>query len=254
MSYHRLISYPRGLSFALVILVFSYSEAFSASAESSATVSWATAFSAFPAATSIYNAGEDLLTPSQSVTFNVDPSNGATQGLNFGDSDTGASALADGSLLLAQSRASNGTAVLSASMFSVLLFEGMGSGLLSITVPYTLSSLVQPGAGSSTVTIFASLDIIDFAGDSTPAVFPEPTVSLDDSGLGSPNDLTGVLSLEYNYDENADLAAILNIGVVTESTATPVKSVPIPGGIVLAIPALLPFFASRKKHYRNRPT
>jgi len=254
LSYQRLFSCPRALLFAIVIFAVTGSEAFGVTAESSASVSWATAFSAFPAATTIYNAGEDLLSPAQSATFNVDPSNSVTQGLNFGDAETGASALADSSLLLAESHASNGTAVLSLSIFSVLQFEGLVSGLLSLTIPYTLSTLVQPCVGSSTVTVFASLDIIDFLGNSTPAVTPEPTATLDDSGLGSPNDLTGVLSLAFSYDENTDLAAVLNIGIVSESTATPIKSVPIPGGIALAIPALLPLFASRKKRHFNRTT
>ena len=255
MSYQRFFTRPQVVLLTYALTYFPLTVAFGATAQSTASVSWASAFSVFPEASSIYNAGEDLLAPDQTASFSNNPTNSGAQGLNFGDLDTGASGLADANLLLAESHATDGTAMLSVTMFSVLYFEDMESGSLNITVPYTLSTLVQPYVGSSTVTVFASLDIIDFLGNTTSGVTPEPSASLDDSGLGSPNDLTGILSLEYDYNGNSDLAAILTISVITESTATPrtLKTVPIPGGIALAIPALLPWFASRKDRVKKTP-
>ncbi len=246
LTHQHLFTRPSTLLFAIFFLTLSCSKALAATAQSTASVSWATAFSAFPAASSIYSAGEDLLVPNQSLSFSGNPTNAATQGLNYGDAATGASAIADAGSLFAESHATNGTAAVSASMFSILYFDEMESGLLSVTVPYTLSTLVQPGVGSSTVRLFASLTIFDFDGD-TVEIAPETDPALDDTGLGLPNDLTGMLSLEFQYDGSEDQGAVLNIGVFAESTATTVETVPIPGGLALALPVLFPLFANRKK-------
>ncbi len=248
MSHLRIFARRKVFSLALVVLDFSCSEAFGVTAQSSATVSWATAFSSFPTASSLYDAGESLSPPDQSVSFSTDPTNSLTQGLNFGDVNNGASALADGSSLFVESHTTNGSAAVSASMYSILYFDPKDTGpnTLNITVPYTLSTLVQLGVGSASVNIFASLTIFDFNGN-TRVDAADPNPALDDIGLGRPNDVTGILSLQLPYNVSDDQGAVLNISVLAESTAAPVKTVPIPGGVALALPMLLPLLASRQK-------
>lgn len=225
-----------------------YSQA--ASAQSTATVSWASSFACTSAAGmqnmpfESYLAGTELATAVAVQYQNQCPSGAAPHQALFDDGNASASAIADSTSLIVSSSAVNGTAAAQGSMTQ--LFNLSGQGTLTINLPYEFSTQVDFGAGQSTLTLFASwkkytqFGVLSGGFDATPLVF-------NDNGLGAPNDLTSVLALPIAYDAN-DSIAILNFSLISSSVATepPVETVPIPGGIVLLIPALFPLFASKK--------
>lgn len=228
----------------LICILFS-NATIAAMAESSAIVSWSAAYPAGNAVYQSYKVGEDLTNPSQTSEFTSQPPTDlAPQSLSLLTPTTNASVFANASTLTVQSSSSNGDAGAEALMSAFFLFSGAGT--LSISIPYTLSTLVSDNTGNTTVGILASLETFDEFNFSTGITEPTPVV-LFDGGLGAPNNTTGSLSLQIPFNEATDFYGILNVSVFSESSVTPVETVPIPGGVVLAIPALLPLFASRKK-------
>ena len=229
------------------LLCFIAGAASAAIAEGTAVISWSAAYTADDAVFQSYKVGEDLSDPAlnQSIQFTNDPpSDLAPQSLNLSTATTSASVLANATTLTVHSESSNGDIGAEALMSAVFFFSG--SGTLDISIPYTLSTSVQNNNGDATVAILASLEKFDGFNVSTGIDEPTPVV-LFDNGFGAQGDATGMLSLQIPYNDAADFYAVLNLTVFSESSAVPVKTVPIPGGVALILPVLLPFFASRGK-------
>lgn len=185
--------------------------------------------------------------------YSTAPTNNSPQSLIYGDAATGASAFADATSLIVESHATNGHAEVDSSMSDLFFFAGQGTGVLSIAADYTLTSFVLPTGGFSSVSIDGSLTTYDGMGIETGTVNLSPVHYIDDTGLGTPNDLTCMLSLQIAFNENVDLYAVLSLSIfsITDAVTVTPKTVPIPGGIALAIPALLPLFATRKRRCSN---
>ena len=216
-------------------------------AESTATVSWSSAIAPNDLLLQSYSVGEDLLQPDDSAVFILTPpTNGVPQSLSLTTPSNSADILADATTLTVQSAANNGSIGAEALFSANYLFEGLGTGMVDISIPYTLSALSGVTTGSTTVGVVALFEKFN---DSDVSNGPAATTSagLEVLGIGTPNDLTGILSLQVPFNEAIDFSAVLDIIVFSESSAVPVETVPIPGGLALALPALLPFFASCRR-------
>lgn len=245
------------VSNALIALVFGifvclYSpKSEAALAESTATVSWSSAIPSNELVFQSYAVGEDLDSPDDQSSFILMPPTNATpQSLTLTTPPNQASVLANATTLTVQSEANDGSIGSSAQFSDFYFFAGLPPGMIEISVPYTLSALSGVTTGLTTVSVVARFEKFD---DTNVSTGPAVTVSngLEVTGIGTPNDVTGMLSLQVPFNSATDFSAVLDIFVFSESSATPVESVPIPGGLALALPALLPFFASCKKRPRN---
>ena len=218
-------------------------------AEGSASISWSTAYPPSSAIYQAYKVGEDLSNPSHASDYTSQPpSDIAPQSLSLSSAMASASVLANATTLVVESASSAGNAGAEALMSALFLFSGAGT--LDISIPYTLSTLVTNNSSNATVALIASFEIFDAFNASTGIIEPTPIV-LFDGGLGTPNEVTGILSLHVPYDDTADFFGVLNITAFSESAATPVQTVPIPGAIFLVLPAFL-IFSGAGKNLRSR--
>ena len=212
-------------------------------AESTATISWSSTIAANELVFQSYSVGEDLTNPTDSSMFILTPpTNGVPQTLSLTTASNSADILANATTLTVQSSANDGAIGAEAFFSAAYVFEGLGSGMVDISIPYTLSALSGVTTGLTTVSVVALFEKFD---DSNVSNGPAESVSagLEVMGIGTPNDLTGMLSLQVPFNDATDFSAVLDLFVFSESSATPVKTVPIPGGVTLALPALLSFFA-----------
>ena len=187
-------------------------------AESSASVSWPNAFaggsgySVSPSGGS-YRANVDLLDPTALIVSDW-PTNLMPDMQSYVSADglAGSSVSADGASMSVQSMSDGGG--VAAEGVLVGLFTFTGTGIVNLSIPYELSALIDASNATSTALVsaqleFYRLDGADFVLTGRASELDSATIGA--AVLGTPNESTGNLNINFGFDDANETFALLNL-------------------------------------------